>query len=279
LISQDAIADLADIPATSRWFSSGQTRLHALNYAGPTGAPAVVVLPGITMPAIGMDFVARELTDRWRPIVMDSRGRGLSDTGTGVTLADSAGDVEALIAHFDLHSPILLGHSLGARIAAAVARRGRCALRAILVVDPPMSGPGRAPYPTPCRVFEEQLAEAYAGTTTEQVAASSPRWPQREQGLRARWLASCDRGAVVGTHAGFESEDFLQIWSAVRTPAVFVRGGDSPVVTEVDFAEAQQANPDAAYRTVARAGHMVFWDNPDAALAMTRAALADITTM
>lgn len=33
-LSQSALADLADIPATSRWVRSGGTRLHVLDYGG-----------------------------------------------------------------------------------------------------------------------------------------------------------------------------------------------------------------------------------------------------
>ncbi|MCZ0975481.1 hypothetical protein O1L55_38125 [Streptomyces albulus] len=76
-VRQSALADLADVPATSRWVRSGATRLHVLDYGGD--GPALVVLPGITSPAVTMDFVSRELTDLVRPLVVDVRGRGLSD--------------------------------------------------------------------------------------------------------------------------------------------------------------------------------------------------------
>ncbi|HTF47214.1 MAG TPA: alpha/beta hydrolase, partial [Pseudonocardia sp.] len=67
-VLQSALADLADVPATSRWVHNGAVRLHTLDYGGD-GVP-LVVLPGITSPAITMDFVVRELTDLVRPIVL-----------------------------------------------------------------------------------------------------------------------------------------------------------------------------------------------------------------
>ena len=87
-VLQSALADLADVPAASRWVRSGDLRLHVLDYGG-AGVP-LVVLPGITSPAITMDFVARELTDLVRPIVVDVRGRGLSDSGKTYTSFPSA---------------------------------------------------------------------------------------------------------------------------------------------------------------------------------------------
>ena len=81
-LTQPALAELADIPTRSRWVRSGGVRLHALDYGGDR--PPLVILPGITSPTIALDFVARELTDLTRPVVLDVRGRGLSDgAGTG----------------------------------------------------------------------------------------------------------------------------------------------------------------------------------------------------
>ncbi|WP_255375682.1 alpha/beta fold hydrolase [Saccharomonospora sp. CUA-673] len=130
-ISQPALADLADIPATSRWVTAGSVRLHVLDY-GPSDAVPVLIIPGITSPAVTMDFVARELTDLVRPLILDVRGRGLSDSAPetdgallGYDLATYASDVDAVIAGLGLGEPILVGHSMGARIAAVAAAEAR----------------------------------------------------------------------------------------------------------------------------------------------------------
>lgn len=274
-VLQAALADLAEVPAVSRWVRSGGVRLHVLDYGG-SGVP-LVVLPGITSPAISMDFVVREVADLVRPIVVDVRGRGLSDVGKSYTLEDYADDTVAVLAGLGLDRPVLLGHSMGARIAAVVAARG-VPLRGTVLVDPPMSGPGRGPYPTTVEAFVGQLEQAQRGTDADEVARSWPRWPRRELELRARWLSSCDREAIVATHAGFESEDFFATWPRVPAPTVLVHGGDSPVVTAAGAAEAAAANPAAQLVEVAGAGHMVFWDEPAAARDTLRRALTGLLT-
>ncbi|MCG0289387.1 alpha/beta fold hydrolase [Streptomyces sp. PSAA01] len=270
-LSQSALADLADVPATSRWVCSGATRLHVLDYGGP-GVP-LLVLPGITSPAITMDFVVRELTDLVRPVVVDVRGRGLSDDGGGYGLEEYAEDTEAVVMRLGLDRPVLFGHSMGARIAAATAARNKVPLRGTVLGDPPMSGPGRGPYPTPADAFLNQLAQAVRGTTAAEVAGAWPRWPHRELELRARWLASCGEEAIKATHRGFESEDFFDWWPSVPGPTALLYGADSPVVTEVGAAEAARKNPTASLSRIPDAGHMLFWDNPPAALASLREAL------
>ncbi|MCK7627811.1 alpha/beta hydrolase [Streptomyces sp. RS10V-4] len=284
-VLQAALADLAEVPATSRWVRSGTVRLHVLDYGG--AGPALVVLPGITSPAVTMDFVARELTDLVRPLVVDVRGRGLSDgSGPGEAGEDADGggtggygleryaeDTEAVIEGLGLDRPLLCGHSMGARIAAVVAARGTVAVRGSVLADPPMSGPGRGPYPTTLETFLRQLAEAGRGTDADEVARSWPRWPRREQELRARWLSSCERRAVIATHRGFETEDFFTWWPRVTGPTALLYGAQSPVVTAAGAARARALLPSAAVTEVPDAGHMLFWDNPPAALDALRAAL------
>ncbi|MEV0112500.1 alpha/beta hydrolase [Streptomyces sp. NPDC050844] len=275
-LPQSALADLAGIPATGRWVRSGTTRLHVLDYGG-SGTP-LLILPGITSPAVTMDFVARELTALVRPLVLDVRGRGLSDGGGSYTLEEYAEDAEAVVTGLGLERPVLFGHSMGARIAAVTAVRGKVALRGTVLGDPPMSGPGRGPYPTPLGAFLDQLAQARRGTDADEVALSWPRWPRREQELRARWLAGCDEEAIAATHRGFETEDFFDWWPSVPGPTALLHGADSPVVTAAGAGEAARLLPSAVLSEIPDAGHMLFWDNPPAAVAALREALRPMLT-
>ncbi|MBP2370607.1 alpha/beta fold hydrolase [Pseudonocardia parietis] len=269
-VRQDALADLADVQAVSRWARNGDVRLHVLDYEG-SGTP-VLIVPGITSPAITMDFVARELSDLCRPLLLDVRGRGLSDSGTSWTLGDYADDVLAVLSELDLGAePVVVGHSMGARIAAVTATARP--LRGTVLVDPPLSGPGRGPYPTTLEAFLGQLTEAVRGTDADEVARAWPRWPRAEQGLRARWLSSCDEAAIRATHAGFENEDFFDAWPSVPAPTTVLYGADSPVVTADGAAEIAAANPRGELVAIPDAGHMVFWDNPAESLRLLRSTL------
>lgn len=280
-ISREALADLADVPAVGRWFRSGGLRLHALDYGaveradGTDERPSMLVLPGITSPAISMDFVARELTDLVRPVIVDLRGRGLSDAPDDgdYGLAAYADDVEAAVEGLGLGPTILLGHSLGARIAAVAASRPGASYPGTVLVDPPMSGPGRGTYPTTLEAFRKQLQQAQRGTDAEEVAAFWPRWSLRERELRARWLGSCASESIDATHRGFETEDFFDHWGSVPHPTTLVYGADSPVVDAAGAKEAASANPRARLVEVPEAGHMVFWDAPEGALTAVREAL------
>ena len=271
VLTPEALQDLCAMGLTSRWVD-GPVGLHLLEYGAGNERP-VVIVPGISTAAVGLDFVAAPLAARHRILVLDVRGRGLSQAGEGYTLTEYAEDVEAVVNQLGLDRPILIGHSMGARIVAFVAARGRVTLGGTVVVDPPTSGPGREPYPTTRGTFLEQLAQAQRGTTADEVAQSWPRWPRREQELRARWLATCTERAIAETHEGFEKEDFFAFWGNVPAPTSFLYGERSPVVLPSAVAESRTLNAKAEYVVIPEAGHMVFWDNPNAAIAATLAAV------
>lgn len=236
---------------------------HEVLLYNESGRTDLYLVPGITSPAVTADFLAVELAAAgYRVAVPDLRGRDGSDIPGpgGYTLADYAADAAGVIESLALDRPVLVGHSLGARIVAALSLL-RPEAGPVVLVDPPMSGPGRDPYPTTREQFLTQLHEAQRGTDADAVRRFYPHWPERELQVRAEFLASCDETAVVETHAGFETEDFHEIFVRLTAPTLLVRGAESPVVPAGGARELATLRPDIAIENVVGAGHMVPWDN------------------
>ncbi len=249
-----------DARGTSGYVETNGVRLHYLEYGH--GEPAIVVLPGITSPAITWEFVAEELAGDARLLILDIRGRGLSDAPeAGYALTDYAADAAGFIEALGMERPIVLGHSMGARIAVALGALRPEVVGGLIVVDPPLTGPGRAPYPTPLESFRQQLHEAYQGTSVKDVLRFYPRWSEREAEIRAQWLPTCAEHAVVQTWEHFDTEDFFGYWRQLRAPLAFIYGEESPVVTPEGLAEITAANPDAEVVGITDAGHMIPWEN------------------
>lgn len=248
-------------------------RLSYLDYGA--GDPSVIIVPGITSPAATWDFVAVELAARRRVVALDVRGRGYSDKpAEGYTLPEYAADVAGLAEQLGLERPVVLGHSMGARIAAALGVLHPDLASALIVVDPPLTGPGREPYPTSVENFKEQLHESYRGTSVDEIRRFYPRWPERELQLRCDWLPSCDEHAVVETHRNFDREDFFAYWSELTVPTQFVWGEESPAVTPAGVADVEAANPTPEIAGIPAAGHMIPWENLDDFIAAVEAFLA-----
>lgn len=250
------------------WFRSDDLRLHYLEYGS---GPPLVIVPGITSPAITWEFVAELLADEHRVLTLDNRGRGLSDKpASGFSLRDYAGDLAAMIRYLELERPALLGHSMGARIVTALAVLHTGLAGPLVIADPPMSGPGRDPYPITLERFRAQIREARDGLTAEEVHRQYPRWSPEACRLRAEWLATCDERAVVESHRSFEEEDIVPYLREVPRRALFVYGLESPVVTAAGAAEISEANPRLEIVGVPDAAHMLPWENLDGFLEPTR---------
>jgi len=256
---------MTDSETESLFFRSGDLRLHAARHPGQHGRP-VVVVPGITTPAGAFAFAAAAIAaspSSGDVYVLDMRGRGLSErAGPGRHRSgDYAEDVLALVGQFGLDRPLLVGHSLGARVVAGARARFPGSSAGVVAIDPPMSGPGRRPYPMALDRFLNGLHGARAGRGVQQAKADYPSWTAEQARQRGEWLGSCDEVAVVESYSWFHLEAFEPVWQEVEPPALLLFGDVSPVVTAADAALLERVNPRAEVTAVAHSGHMIPWDN------------------
>jgi N-formylmaleamate deformylase len=254
---------------SDRWVDANGYRLHFLEH-GEEGAPPLVVLPGITSPAATWEFVAHELATEFHVLTMDLRGRGLSDVGDDFSSQALATDVVTALPELGLDRPAILGHSAGGRVAVTLAALHPEARGPLVVADPPLSGPGRDPYPTPLEPFVESIALARAGATADDMRPFFPTWTDEQLALRAEWLATCDPDAVAAVHRSFQEEDFFERWREVAPPVLFVWAGAAPVVGAAGAAEVARANPSAEVVELSGSGHMLPWDDLEGFLALVR---------
>jgi N-formylmaleamate deformylase len=164
----------------------------------------------------------------------------------------------------------VLGHSAGGRIAAVFGSSYPETRGPLVIADPPLSGPGRSPYPTTLEEFQSSIRHARDGAGLDDLRELYPTLTNDELVLRAAWLATCDEGAVAETYRGFHEEDFFAYWAVLGPPALFLWGGRSPAVDAAAVAEVAAANPAAEVVCLADAGHMLPWDDLEGFAAAVR---------
>lgn len=252
----------------SGWVARDGVRLHHLRVSGGSGT--VVVVPGITSPAVSWLFVAEALRDLASVLILDLRGRGLSDApANGYSDDDLADDLQATLDAANVAAPIVIGHALGARIVARWAGRQAASVPTVLV-DPPTTGPNRPPYATPLESFERMLEQAARGTDAAEVAELFPDWPVAELELRARWVGTCDAGAVRAGWRDMHRRSFTDLWRSTPAPTLLIRGAGSNALTRADLDALAAVNPGGDIAEVAGAGHMVPWNQLDGFLVTVR---------
>lgn len=239
-------------------------RFHPESDAEP-GLDPVVVIPGITSPAITWGFVGARFGRLFDTYILDVRGRGLSSSGDDLDYGvdAQADDVIALLGALDLSGCSLVGHSMGARIATRAVRRGAAGVNRVALVDPPVSGPGRREYPSKLPWYVDSIREARRGMDADAMRAYCPSWSEEQCRLRAEWLHTCDERAVRKSFADFHEDDFHSDLPDLACPTLLIRAGRGGVILDEDVEEMEALAPNLVTRTVAEAGHMIPWDDEE----------------
>ncbi|MGE0746217.1 MAG: alpha/beta fold hydrolase [Rhodospirillales bacterium] len=236
---------------------TGGVRLHYLEFPGD--GPPLVLLPGITSPAANWGFVGAELAKTNHVYVLDNRGRGLSDQRPGLRyrLEDYAADTAGLIGELGLKRPVIVGHSMGGRIAVKFAADYPELLSKVVMVDPPVSGPGRRPYPPPLQPYIDGLLAASRGEPIER----RPGYSDEQHALRCEWLPTCSLEAVVQSYRNFQLEDIHAEMPRIRCPALLVYAELGGTIGEKDADEVVSLIKDCRKVRVERVGHMIPFDD------------------
>jgi N-formylmaleamate deformylase len=220
-------------------------------------------VPGITSPAATWAFVGERLGAHLDCYVLDVRGRGLSASGPALdySLDAQAADLNAFAQALGLARYSVLGHSMGARIAIRAARARPAGLRRMVLAEPPMSGPGRRPYPASLPWYLDAIALAQRGCGVEDVRPFCPTWTEEQLRLRAEWLHTCQPEAVEASFRGFHEDDIHADLPHIDVPMLLVAAERGDVIREEDIAECRGLAPTLEVVRVPDAGHMLPWDN------------------
>ncbi|NBB09175.1 alpha/beta fold hydrolase [Pseudomonas sp. SLFW] len=244
-------------------------RQHYLRYGPPEGAAEgldpVIIVPGITSPAVTWGFVAERFASHFDTYVLDVRGRGLSESGDALdySLDAQAADLVAVADALGFERYSVVGHSMGARIALRAKASGADGMTRMVLVDPPVSGPGRRPYPAHLPWYIDSIRQAKVGMSAADMRAFCPTWTEAQLALRAQWLHTCDERAILASFNGFHEDTVVENVAAIDCPALLVTAARGEVVKDDDVAECQALLPTLAHVRVADAGHMIPWDNEE----------------
>jgi N-formylmaleamate deformylase len=239
-------------------------RQHFLRYGGR--GPALLIVPGITSPAITWGFVGERLGASFDTYIIDVRGRGLSDAAPTLDygLDALAADVADFARVVGLEKYGLIGHSMGGRIVPRAVARFGAEPTAILLADPPMTGPGRRGHSQPDSWFTDQIrTAARGGMTVDQMRPYFPSWTDAQLQLRTEWLHTCDERAVLQSRRDFLTDDFHADLPLIRQPMLVLAAGRADLITPADEQELRSLNPLVETLRIEETGHMIPWDAED----------------
>ncbi len=194
---------------------------------GPRDGAAVVLLHYFGGSSESWSAVIDQLDSRCRCIAPDLRGFGASDApATGYTVGDYADDVAGLIGLMGLARYTLVGHSMGGKIALALAARRPPGLDALLLLAP--SPPTPEPFAAGERI--RQVA-SHGDRAAARVSAQAVAGRTLSDGTLDRFAEDSVRSSPVAWRAWLEHgsrEDLSAGMGDVAVAAVVAAGAADP---------------------------------------------------
>ncbi len=246
---------------------------------GDAGAP-IVVLHGLLGSARNWAGMGKRLGESHRVFALDLRNHGRSPWAPAMSFDAMAADVAGFIEESGLAPVMLLGHSLGGKVAMRLALiRGDLVARLVVVdVAPVVYHHSLAPYIEAMRAVDlarvrrraevdDQLGQTIADPAMRAFLLQN--LVHTAQGYA--WRAHLDAIAeALPELMGFPASAGL----AYRGPTLVVAGGRSSYVRAIYRPVIGQLFPMVEYATIVGAGHQVHAERPDEFLAAVRPFLA-----
>jgi pimeloyl-ACP methyl ester carboxylesterase len=230
-----------------------------------SGKPTLVFLHYFGGSSADWDLVADRLAPGFRCLLPDLRGFGAAaadDVPPTWSVADAADDVAALIAAHAVDDFVLVGHSMGGKIALALAARELAGLRRVVLVAP--SPP--TPEPIDDNVRARLLATHGERAAAQESAGEITFQPQGSP-LFERVVADNLATAPGVWRAWLETgsrEDISEAVKRIAVPVLAVSGAeDRTIPTTVIAREVVARVPGAKLIEVAGSRHLVPFDRPE----------------
>lgn len=235
-------------------------RLHVLETGN--GPQTLVFLHYFGGSAREWQGVMEQLSPHYRCMAVDLRGHGDSEApASGYAVASMADDVLALIRASNSQDFTLVGHSMGGKVALAVASRQPAGLRSMVLIAP--SPPLPEPIPEADRVT--MLQTHGQRSAAEETFANITEKPLSET-ARQQIIADNLRTASVAWNAWLllgSKEDISEQMSLIRVPIAIMAGqADRALSPAVQPALTLPYLPNATLKTVEAAGHLLPWEIP-----------------
>lgn len=277
---------MTPLPHVTGRARSGDVELHYRRFGKP-GATPVVIVHGLSFFSYDWIGPAAQLASDREVIAMDLRGFGESQWSPtrDYRLETFAADIVHLLGAVQWRRAVLMGHSMGGRIALATAAWHAERVAGLVCVDftPDVGAAGRRKVAErvgrqPDRFGSIDEALAYHGYDPRQPADS----PARRR--FEAFLRPVDGGFVLKRDLHFRDTfrrvletgkaaplgvDLWSMLAALDLPFLMLRGSLSEMVEPQAFAKARAANPRLSAVEIA-GGHDLAGDNPDALVAAVR---------
>ncbi len=231
------------------------------------GAP-LIILHGLLGSLDNWQSVSRKLGERHRVCALDLRNHGRSPHSETFDYEVMAADVSEFMAAQQMERAVVMGHSMGGKVAMRLALAQPEKVEKLVVVD---MAP-RAYEPAHIPIFEamQSLDLNSFRERSEMDAALAPRIPEAAvRQFLLKNVARDEQGAFRWKpNLPAIRRNYDKITAAIQgsgqfdKPGLFIQGGKSSYITEADHATIKSMFPMATMAIIPEAGHWVHAEAP-----------------
>jgi pimeloyl-ACP methyl ester carboxylesterase len=211
-------------------------------------------------------------------LLVDLRDHGRSPHTTATSYPLMAADVHALVERLGLRDVVLVGHSMGGKTAMVFAQQWPRLLRQLVVVDISPKEHANNHGHIIQAILTADLAPSRTRREVEAHIAARVKEPGVVQFLMKNLYWATEEQLAWRVNAPLLARELPAILAAigpetVRTPTLFIRGGQSDYILREDLPAIKEQFPNSRVETVPYAGHWVHAQAPDEVIALIRSTL------
>ena len=268
------IGHVDDIRYVSRNVVVRHQRFHLLEWGDPS-LPTLLFLHGGNQSAHSWDLVSLHLADRFHIIAPDQRGHGDSEWARDADYSSHAmaADAHAILSHFNIDQPIVIGHSMGGMNTLRLALEQPDLLDRLVLVDvgPELSEAGAKTirnFVVDNREFDDledfiQNVQKYDPYRSREHIERTVKYNLLKR-ADGKYISKRDHGPrLATTQTQREQSDRFSLSdaSSISQPTLVIRGADSNLFSPEAAQRFAEALPQGQLKTVPDSGHNVHGQN------------------
>lgn len=246
---------------------------------GNSRHPPLVFLHGLMGFSSNWGRIAQAFANDHYILLFDQRGHGRSQKPpTRYKISDYSEDLFKIISELQWSSVIIVGHSMGGKVALHFASSYSHLVKALIIEDTPMGLSTKNLtwfeslfkfIPTPFASRKE--AHDFFKNEFQQKLLLNQDNLQLGEFLMAN-LAENEAGfldwrfsksAILETVAHMNKKNYWQEWKNLRVPTLALRGAHSVDLDESCWLKMQALNPSIQFKEILNSGHLIHFDQPD----------------
>lgn len=238
---------------------------YQLHHHETSTVSPMIFIHGLFGSLSNLGVLARNFSEQRTVIQIDVRNHGLSGHSSDINYQLMAEDVLETLSSLNVHKFVVVGHSMGGKIAMKLADLAREQTEKLVVLD---ITPIQYHESHHAEIFKALFAVQQANVASRLEAAKIMRKYLHEEMVIQFLLKSFNKGQwLFNVQALFDHYPDIMAWEKVEKinrPALFLRGGDSFYISKPEhFAAINEQFSQAKIEVIENTGHWLHGEKPD----------------